>query len=140
MIKLKEIKVSMFTRFATNAFLAITPEYWSLRKAQKVSQAQRPTFAEPEALPLAFATIDGINVRYAHAGQIDKPTIVLLNPLPQSIVAFAPIWKKLISQYNVYAYDLPGFGMSEGGKEYMTFQMQGEFLDKFVKHFQIQNL
>ena len=138
MIKLKDIKVSTFTRFSTNAFLAITPEYWKLRKIQKKNQASEPSFTEPEKMSLSYEVIDGVKVRYAHEGEKDKPSIVLLNPLPQSIIAFAPIWRKLVSKYNVYAYDLPGFGMSEGGIEYMTFQKQGEFLDKFIKHFKIK--
>ena len=71
-------------------------------------------------------------------GSPDNPTVILLNPLPQSIVAFAPIWEQLASQFNLYAYDLPGFGRSEGGNEMMTFEAQGQFLRDFINEFKIQ--
>jgi pimeloyl-ACP methyl ester carboxylesterase len=63
---------------------------------------------------------------------------VLLNPLPQSILAFDPIWEKLIHHLNVFAVDLPGFGGSEGGSEFMTFAAQGDFLKKIIKSMNIQ--
>ncbi len=62
-----------------------------------------------------------------------------MNPLPQSIVAFAPLWNGLASHFNLYAYDLPGFGGSEGGLEYMTFEAQGRFLHEFIAEFDIQS-
>ncbi len=48
-----------------------------------------------------------------------------------------PIWADLASHYSLYAYDLPGFGRSDGGLSFMTFKSQGEFLNKFIEHFQI---
>ena len=87
-----------------------------------------------------FKTIAGVKVRYAHSSaSSDKPTVLLMNPLPQSIVAFAPIWDGLASRFNLYAYDLPGFGGSEGGLEYMTFEAQGRFLHHFISEFDIQS-
>jgi len=138
MLELSKIKVSPFSKVASWAFLSITPEYRTFRKLQKKNIDKKPTFEKLKSLPLKFVTIDDVKVRYAHGGQLDKPTILLLSPLPQSIVAFAAIWEKLAENYHVYALDLPGFGLSEGGKEYMTFEKQGVFLDKFIKHFKIQ--
>ena len=79
-----------------------------------------PTFARPAPMPVEFKNIAGVRVRYAHAGSVDNPTVILLNPLPQSIVAFAPFWERFSSQFNLYAYDLPGFGRSDGGAKYMA--------------------
>jgi len=90
-------------------------------------------------MPLEFKTIAGVKVRYAHAARQDCPTVLLMNPLPQSIVAFAPLWDGLASHLNLYAYDLPGFGGSEGGLEYMTFETQGRFLNDFIAEFDIQS-
>jgi hypothetical protein len=56
----------------------------------------------------------------------------MLCPLPQSIVAFEPIWHLLADRYQLLALDLPGFGGSEGGEEFMTFEAQGKFLNSFV--------
>lgn len=138
MFNLSKIRVSIWSRFKASAFLAITPEYSSIKKAQSKSQDKQPTFEKLDPLPLEFAKIDGVKVRYAHEGQANKPTIILLSPLPQSILAYAPIWNKLVSNYNVYVYDMPGFGGSEGGKDYMNFEMQGLFLQKFIEYFKIQ--
>lgn len=138
MFNLSKIRVSFWSRFNASAFLTITPEYSSIRKAQRKSQDKQPTFEKPDSLPLQFVKIDGVRVRCAHEGQLNKPTIILLSPLPQSILAYGPIWNMLISNYNVYAYDMPGFGRSEGGKDYMNFQMQGLFLQKFIEYFKIQ--
>ena len=38
-----------------------------------------------------------------------------------------------------YAFDMPGFGRSDGGLEFMTFKAQGEFLKVFLEHFDITN-
>jgi pimeloyl-ACP methyl ester carboxylesterase len=53
-------------------------------------------------------------------------------PPPQSILAFDSIWDRLAQQFRVVALDLPGFGRSEGGVEFMTFQAQGDFLRAFI--------
>ena len=70
--------------------------------------------------------------------QQNKETFVFLSTLPLTIVAYSPIWNELKKDYNLYAYDLPGFGASETSPEFMTFNFQGKFLDSFLKHFNIE--
>ena len=129
---------SWLDKFNVGALLTITPEYGSVKRAQGKSYGTQPTFTRPAPMPLKFKTIAGVKIRYAHAGSPNKPTVILLNPLPQSIVAFAPLWERLASQFNLYAYDLPGFGRSDGGAEYMTFEAQGQFLRDFIAEFGIE--
>ena len=131
-------KPSLLDRFSTSVLLLVTPEYGDVKRAQGSGFGQQPTFSSPAPMPLQFREIAGVNVRYAHAGSPDNPTLILLNPLPQSIVAFAPIWERFASQFNLYAYDLPGFGRSEGGTEFMTFAAQGQFLSDFISEFEIE--
>ena len=131
-------KPTWLDRFNTRALLLITPEYSGVKRTQGREYGKQPTFSRPPHMPLEFKRIAGIQTRYAHAGAPDNPTVILLNPLPQSIVAFAPIWEQLASQFNLYAYDLPGFGRSEGGNEMMTFEAQGKFLGDFINEFNIQ--
>ena len=50
-------------------------------------------------------------------------------------VVYAPIRLDFASRYNLYAYDLPEFGRSEVGLEFMTFKSQGDFRKLFVEHF-----
>ena len=129
---------SWFDKLNTKMLLLITPEYSGVKHARGPEYGRRPTFERPAPMPLQHKTISGVKVRYAHAGSPDNPTVILLNPLPQSIVAFAPIWEHLSSRFNLYAYDLPGFGGSEGGNEWMTFEAQGRFLRDFIAAFGIQ--
>ena len=131
-------KPTWLDRFNTRAILLITPEYGGVKRAQGREYGKQPTFSRPAHMPLEFKLIDGIQTRFAHAGSPDNPTVILLNPLPQSIVAFAPIWERLASQFNLYAYDLPGFGRSEGGNEMMTFEAQGKFLRDLINEFNIE--
>lgn len=130
--------VSWLDKFNARLLFLVTPEYRTIKAAQGKDYGKQPTFERPAPIPLAFKTIGGVRVRYAHEGSSENPTVILLNPLPQSIVAFAPIWRQLAAQFNLYAYDLPGFGGSEGGVEYMTFEAQGRFLRDFISEFEIQ--
>ena len=117
--------VSWLDKLNASALLAITPEYGTVKRARGKGYGKQPTFSQPAPMQLKFKTIAGVKVRYAHADRQGCPTVILMNPLPQSIVAFAPLWDGLASHFNLYAYDLPGFGGSEGGLEYMTFEAQG---------------
>lgn len=130
--------VSVFDKFNAGALLAITPEYRTVKRAQGKNYGSQPTFSRPAAMPLKSKNIAGVDVRYAHAGTAENPTVILLNPLPQSIIAFAPLWDKLAARFNLYAYDLPGFGGSAGGSEYMSFASQGRFLGDFIAEFGIR--
>jgi pimeloyl-ACP methyl ester carboxylesterase len=69
----------------------------------------------------------------------NKETIIMLSAFPHTIIAYSPIWEELKKEYNIYAYDLPGFGASETKSEYMSFNFQGDFLNSFIKHFDIEN-
>ncbi len=122
--------VNWFERFNAAFVLAITPE---MRKV-KAAQGARPKRL-PEGkinMPLERRKITGVDVRIALGGNSDGPTLLMLCPLPQSIVAFEPIWQLLKGRYNLVALDLPGFGGSAGGEEFMTFEAQGKFLNGFV--------
>ena len=131
--------VSWLDKLNASALLAITPEYGTVKRARGKAYGKQPTFSQPAPMPLEFKSIAGVKVRYAHAAREDCPTVLLMNPLPQSIVAFAPLWDGLARHFNLYAYDLPGFGGSEGGLEYMTFEAQGRFLHDFIAEFDIQS-
>lgn len=120
--------------------LSITPEYATI-KAERQPGAGRPS-PRPTKFSLSpeYKSIAGVNVRYASAGESGGPTVLLLNPLPQSILAFDPIWERLAESCQLLALDLPGFGRSEGGSEFMTFKAQGEFLNAFVNELGLTNI
>src|SRR5271155_3157465 len=60
-----------------------------------------------------FKTIDGLRIRFATNDQRDGDPILLLSPLPESILAFLPTWEMFSALGPVIAVDLPGFGLSE---------------------------
>ncbi len=87
-----------------------------------------------------YRTIGGTRIRFATGGRQDGPVVLLLCPLPQSILCYDPIWKILQDHCRLVAVDLPGFGRSEGGMEYMSFKAQGDFVEKFVNELELEDV
>jgi len=118
-------KINLFDRVNAFVLSLVTPEMKDLRHARKVNNYndQKPTFEKPFQMGFEYVLIDGIKVRMARSIlDSNKPTIVLLSPFPHSIMAYAPIWELLKVDFNLYAYDLPGFGRSEAGSDFMSFK------------------
>ncbi len=135
-------KINLYDKLNAAFVSFITPEMSSLKKVRKLnSYSTTPTFAKPLEMPLEFIPINGVTIRMSKSilDPKNKETIILLSAFPHSIIAYSPIWDELKANYNVYAYDLPGFGASETKPEYMTFNFQGDFLNSFLKHFDIEN-
>jgi pimeloyl-ACP methyl ester carboxylesterase len=60
-----------------------------------------------------YKTIDGLQIRYATNDNRNGDPILLLSPLPESILAFLPTWDVVSELGPVVAVDLPSFGLSE---------------------------
>jgi pimeloyl-ACP methyl ester carboxylesterase len=129
--------IGLYGKLNCGVLLAITPEHKVIKSARAPGAGQISERAAPFAMQPRFRTISGVKVRYAEAGNPDGPLILLLCPLPQSILAFEPIWKPLSKRFRLLALDLPGFGRSEGGVEFMTFAAQGRFLRAFVDELEL---
>lgn len=136
----KFTKINLYDKFNAAFVSLITPEMGQLNKLRKLnSYSKEPTFEKPFDMPLEYVSIDGVKIRMAKS-VIDienKETIILLSAFPQSILAYSPIWEDLKSEYNLFAYDLPGFAGSQRGAEYMSFDYQSAFLNSFIEHFGI---
>lgn len=133
-------RVTLYDRINASTLSLVTSEMSRLNDVRKQNgYSSSPTFPEPPEMPLEYEKIGGIRIRYAHSKAEDKPRLVMLSPFPQSILAYAPIWSFLAERYDLYAFDLPGFGRSEGGMEFMTFKAQGDFLNKLLEHFNIND-
>jgi len=83
----------------------------------------------------SFTQIDGLQIRYARAERAGAETLLLLSPMPESILAFLPIWGALAENYDLLAVDLPGFGASAGRVDIMAPAPMGDFIAKAVDHF-----
>ena len=133
--------IGLVGKLNTGVFLAVTPEYRKI-----IKKAQRPGAGRAEARPVQlamrpeFRTIAGTKVRLAEGGKQDGPVVVLLCPLPQSILCYDPVWTKLAQRCRLIALDLPGFGRSEGGLEFMSFEAQSRFLVEFVRELGLEHV
>ncbi|HMH24066.1 MAG TPA: alpha/beta hydrolase [Puia sp.] len=84
-----------------------------------------------------FTIVDGLKIRFAKSGGDYAETLVLLSPLPESILAFAPIWKRLSLVCNLLAIDLPGYGHSQGRVDLYSVRAMSEFLVQILDHFDL---
>lgn len=132
--------INLYDKFNAAFVSLITPEMSDLIRVRKANgYSKKPTLEKPCDMPYERLSIAGVEIRIAKTKGNDasKETIILLSAFPHSIMAYSPIWEQLKEQYNIYAYDLPGFGASETNSDYMSFEFQGNFLDKLIKHFNI---
>src|SRR4029453_13326916 len=81
---------------------------------------------------LHFRTVDGVRIRYADSGGSQEPTVLLTSPLPESVYAFAPIWRALAERARLFAIDLPGFGASERREDLLPPRAMGGFLAELI--------
>ena len=138
----KLTKINLYDKFNAAFVSLITPEMSELNKIRKQnSYSKEPTLERPFEMPLEFISVDGIKIRMAKSliYNHNKETIVLLSAFPHTIIAYSPIWDALKQEYNIYTYDLPGFGASDSKSEYMSFEFQGNFLNSFLTHFDIED-
>ena len=90
-------------------------------------------------MQLKFKKIDGLNIRYAQHSMGVRENVLLLSPLPESILAFSALWPTLSTKFNLLAIDLPGMGHSEGRSDlYSTRKMAG-FVHEVIESFQFHN-
>lgn len=59
------------------------------------------------------AEVNGLNLFYREAGDLGRPTVLLLHGFPSASHMFRNLIPELASRYHVVAPDLPGFGMTE---------------------------
>jgi pimeloyl-ACP methyl ester carboxylesterase len=85
-----------------------------------------------ETMQIGFRTVDGVRIRYADSGGRAEQSILLTNPWPESVYAFAPIWSGLAHYGRLYAVDLPGFGGSERRADLLSPRAMGEFLVRLI--------
>ncbi|MDQ2053364.1 alpha/beta hydrolase [Halobellus sp. H-GB7] len=81
---------------------------------------------------------NGIDVRYAEAGDTDDPDLVLLHGVNAagSNGEFREIFDELAADYHVIAPDLPGFGTSERPPLRYSATLYEEFVRDFVAAFE----
>ncbi|MEP1489815.1 MAG: alpha/beta hydrolase [Algibacter sp.] len=102
-----------------------------LNKTEKQSQ---PTFHKN-------VEVNGLNIFYREAGDITKPTILLLHGYPTSSHMFRNLITDLSVQYHVLAPDYPGFGRSDQPliKDFeYTFDNMANIIEGFLKELDVK--
>src|SRR5271168_1757297 len=75
-----------------------------------------------------FKTIDGMKIRFATNSKTEGDPILLLSPLPESILAFLPTWEMFSELGPLIAVDLPAFGQSESRPDVRAPEPMGDFI------------
>ncbi|GAA3609365.1 alpha/beta hydrolase [Flavivirga amylovorans] len=86
-------------------------------------------------------TINGLNIFYREAGDINKPTIILLHGYPTSSYMFRNLITDLSVQYHVLAPDYPGFGKSDQPliKDFdYTFDNMSKIVEAFINELNVE--
>jgi pimeloyl-ACP methyl ester carboxylesterase len=84
---------------------------------------------------MQFRTVDGLRIRFATNNKKDGESILLLSPLPESILAFLPTWKIFSALGPVVAVDLPAFGRSESRSDVRAPEPLGDFIVRILDAF-----
>jgi pimeloyl-ACP methyl ester carboxylesterase len=87
---------------------------------------------------LQCKTIDGLQVRFAANDKKNGVPILLLSPLPESILAFLPTWDAFSELGPLVAADLPAFGLSESRAGVRSPEGLGEFVVRMLDAFGLE--
>jgi pimeloyl-ACP methyl ester carboxylesterase len=87
-----------------------------------------------------FRVIDGLSVRFAQSADADRGAqALLLNPWPESLLAFEPVWARLAEHACLVAVDLPGFGHSQRRDALLSPRAMGNFVVRLADAFGLDN-
>ncbi|MDN3619775.1 alpha/beta hydrolase [Polaribacter undariae] len=89
-------------------------------KEQVISETDKGSntslaISENQKSTLKYKTLEvnGINIAYREAGNVNNPTIVLLHGFPASSYQYRKVLEQLSNEYHLIAPDYPGFGNSD---------------------------
>jgi len=82
-----------------------------------------------------FRNINGLKIRFATNDKQDGEPILLLSPLPESILAFLPTWEMFSALGPVVAVDIPAFGLSESRPDVRAPEPLGDFIVRILQAF-----
>jgi pimeloyl-ACP methyl ester carboxylesterase len=84
-----------------------------------------------------FKSVDGLQIRFAANNKKNGDPILLLSPLPESILAYLPTWETFSELGPLFAVDLPSFGDSETRPDLRAPELLGEFVVRIVEAFEL---
>lgn len=132
--------LGFIARASAASLLMITPEYWKVRRMRSVGASTLRDEPVSYTIKPEMMKVDHLNIRFARSPAPHQPTVLFLSPLPQSLYCYEQSWKMLVGEFNLIAVDLPGFGGSEGGMEFMNFSAQSAFLEKVIHQLKLKDV
>ncbi|MFT7071209.1 MAG: pimeloyl-ACP methyl ester carboxylesterase [Patiriisocius sp.] len=117
----------------TISLVSFTSDNQELKK-NLIEKTSKPTFHKN-------ILVNGVNIFYREAGDVDKPTILLLHGYPTSSHMFRNLITDLSVRYHVLAPDYPGYGRS--GQPRMsefnyTFDNMADIVEGFLKELNVE--
>src|ERR1700691_4064493 len=103
-----------------------------MRQDNEITRERQTGLLAPQ-----FRIIDRIKIRFATNDRKDGNSILLLSPLPESILAFLPTWDMFSALGPVVAVDLPAFGLSESRADLRAPEPLGEFVVRIMEAFSL---
>ena len=91
-----------------------------------------------ESIEVQFRTIDGLSIRFAESEDRSDHAL-LLNPWPESLLAFQQMWGRLAEHTHLIAIDLPGFGHSQRRDTLLSPRTMSEFIVRLADAFGLEN-
>jgi pimeloyl-ACP methyl ester carboxylesterase len=79
-----------------------------------------------------FIELDGLKIRFERTRVGGGIPVVLTSPWPESLYAYQRIWPILGAEASLVAFDIPGFGQSEGWPQLMSPRAMGDFIPKIL--------
>ncbi|WP_212722946.1 alpha/beta fold hydrolase [Zooshikella ganghwensis] len=84
-----------------------------------------------------YVKVGKFDIRYVRYKKENAPTLILLNGLPQSIRMWESAWEALCRNFNILAFDIPGFGLTKAQKHDMSPRKLSPVIIQVMDHFGI---
>jgi pimeloyl-ACP methyl ester carboxylesterase len=81
---------------------------------------------------IEFIELDGLKIRFQRNQVEEGIPVVLASPWPESLYAYQRIWPIVGAEASLFAFDIPGFGQSEGRPQLMSPRTMGDFIPKIL--------
>ena len=108
-----------------------------LNKALTEFASNKPQATEDKFAP-QFVKVGKFNIRYLRSEKANAPTLLLLNGLPQSIRMWESSIEAFSNKFDLLAFDVPGFGLSQAEEADMSPARLSEVIIQVMDHFDIK--
>ena len=135
------MKATIKSLFGSALLVVLALGVYSFRSVEPTTTENSVMTIENSKTSYKSIKVKGINIFYREAGDVNKPTILLLHGYPTSSHMFRNLITDLSVQYHVLAPDYPGFGRSDQPSmedfEY-SFDNMANIVEGFLKELEVQ--